>query len=114
MNTQENKIYFTYKDVPYTLEYDRNTIVLLEQSGLEISEFLKKPLSNTELIFKGAFLKNHRNIKEDLVNEIYDNINDRSKLISKLISMIDNCYSTLLDDNSKKEGNIKWDTTGLQ
>lgn len=113
MNTQASQIHFTYKDVPYTLEYDRNSIVQLEQAGLEINEFLKKPLVNTDLIFKGAFLKHHRNTKESIINEIYDNLNNRNELIGKLVVMIDDCYSTLLDDTENKEGNITWDTTGL-
>ena len=56
MNT---KINLTYKGETYTLEYNRTSIVLLENSGFKIDEFLEKPMSNIELAFSAAFLKNH-------------------------------------------------------
>ena len=57
MNT---KINLTYKGVPYVLEYDRMSVKLLEANGFNIEEFMAKPMSNIELAFAGAFIKNHR------------------------------------------------------
>ena len=68
MNT---KINLTYKGVPYTLEYDRNTVKLLEAHDFDITEFLKKPMSNVELAFSGAFIKNHRKVSQNIIDEIY-------------------------------------------
>ena len=64
MNT---KISLTYNDVPYTLEYDRMAIKAMEASGFSVEEFIKKPLSNIELAFAGAFIKNHRKTKENVI-----------------------------------------------
>ena len=60
MNT---KINLTYKGVPYVLEYDRMSVKLLEANGFNIEEFMAKPMSNIELAFAGAFIKNHRKTK---------------------------------------------------
>ena len=57
MNT---KINLTYKGVPYVLEYTRMGVKLLEANGFQLEEFLRKPMSNVELVFAGAFLKNHQ------------------------------------------------------
>ena len=110
MNT---KIRFTYKDVPYTLEYDRDIISTLEDAGFSAKEFANAPMKNLNLAFKGAFLKNHRKTKDSIIDEIYTNMKDKEKLISTLLTMIDECYSTLFDEEDN-EGNIEWDTVGLK
>ena len=110
MNT---KIKFTYKDTPYVLEYDRNIISTLEEAGFSVKEFVNAPMKNVNLAFKGAFLKNHRKTKDSVIDEIYDNMKDKEKLINTLITMIDECYATLFDENDD-EGNIEWDTVDLK
>ena len=65
MNT---KINLTYKDEKYCLEFTRETVKLLEKNGFKIEEFLEKPMNNIELVFTAAFIKNHANIKQTLVD----------------------------------------------
>lgn len=112
MNT---KIKFAYKDVPYTLEYNRASIKQLESAGFVLENFMQTPMSSIELAFRGAFLANHRNTasNEKLITEIYDNMGDKEKLVDKLIEMIGETYETLLSNNEDKEGNIKWDIADL-
>ena len=110
MNT---KISFVYKDTPYTLEYDRNVIQRMEQAGFSASDFIKSPMTNIDIAFKGAFLKNHRKTSEALMDEIFKNIKDKDKLVNTLLTMIDECYETLFDEDNN-EGNIEWDTVGLK
>lgn len=110
MNT---KITFTYKDTPYTLEYDRSVIGRMEQAGFSASDFVKSPMTNIDIAFKGAFLKNHRKTSEAVMDEIFKNIKDKEKLVNTLLTMIDECYETLFDEDNN-EGNIEWDTVGLK
>ena len=86
----------------------------MEAEGFNINEFQQKPMLNSDIAFKGAFLMHHRNAKVELIDEIFNNMKNKTKLISKLMKMIDNCYATLLDENSNDEGNIEWDTTELK
>lgn len=108
------KIKFTYKDVPYVLEYDRDSVTQMEQSGLVMSDIKDKPVTNLTLLFQGAFLKNHRKTlsKKELVDEILKNIKDKDKLFDQLIAMVGETYSTLVDGD-ENEGNIEWDTSDL-
>lgn len=107
------KLEFVYKDVPYTLEYDRNSIIQMEQAGLDLADFLKKPISCVDIAFKGAFLKNHRATKEKLIEEIYGNMTDKEALINRLVEMINETYESLLDNpEDDSEGKIKWDVVG--
>ena len=72
MNT---KINLTYNGEKYTLEYNRMAIRLLEQNGFELEEFLKKPMTNIQLAFTGAFYKNHKKLNQTTIDKIYDSCN---------------------------------------
>ena len=74
-------------------------------------ERLKKYLSGV-FVCK-HFLKNHRKTKDSVIDEIYTNMKDKEKLINTLLTMIDECYATLFDEEDN-EGNIEWDTVGLK
>ena len=103
------KIEFSYKDEDYTLEYDRNSVRVMEANGLEINAIKSKPASMIEILWQGAFLKNHKKIKAEKVMEIYNNMSNKSDLNAALSEMIYETYESLLgdseEDNSK---NIEW------
>lgn len=111
MNT---KINLTYKGVPYCLEYDRMGVKTLEANGFVIEEFLKKPMSNIEMVFAGAFIKNHRKIKSSLVEEIYSKCPNKDDLIETLAKMIEETYNALFDEPTDgEEGNAEWEVVDL-
>ena len=111
MNT---KINLTYKGVPYCLEYDRMGVKTLEANGFVIEEFLKKPMSNIEMVFAGAFIKNHRKIKSNLIEEIYSKCPNKSDLIETLAKMIEETYTALFDEPiDGEEGNAEWEVVDL-
>lgn len=111
MNT---KINLTYKNVPYTLEYDRMSVKILEKNGFDINDFLAKPISNIELVFAGAFLKNHRKTKQDLIEEIFTKCKDKDKLISTLTQMIQETFESVLEEPEEDdEGNASWEVVDL-
>ena len=110
MNT---KINLTYKDEKYCLEFNRETVKLLEKNGFKIDEFLDKPMNNIELVFTAAFVKNHAKIKQTLVDEIYQSCPDKTKLIVALQQMIEECYDSLFDEPSNNEGNASWEVVDL-
>lgn len=112
MNT---KINLTYKGDVYTLEYNRMSVKLLENSGFKIDEFLDKPMSNIELAFTGAFVANHKKVSQNTIDEIYARTKDKKTLIVYLQNMITECYDALLEepDDSSDEGNASWEVIDL-
>lgn len=110
MNT---KINLTYKDVSYTLEYDRATVKLLEAHDFDINEFLKKPMSNIDLVFAGAFIKNHRKVSQNIIDEIYKSCPKKEDLVNQLVKMINETYEALFDEPSDDEGNVTWEVIDL-
>lgn len=108
-----NKIELTYKGVPYTLEYNRNAVKILEANGFREDEFIEKPMTNIELAFQCAFIKNHPKITQSEVSEIFNACPDKKGLVVALKTMIDECYTSLLDEPKGDEGNVVWKTVDL-
>lgn len=111
MNTRIN---LTYKDVPYTLEYDRMAIKAMEANGFSVEEFIKKPMSNIELAFAGAFIKNHRKTKDNIITEIYSKCPNKDDLVSALVTMIQETYEAFFDEPEGDEGNAQWEVVDLK
>lgn len=111
MNT---KITLTYKGVDYTLEYDRMSVKLLENQGFSLQEFTQKPMSNIDLAFAGSFIKNHRKISQNIIDEIYSKMKDKESLIQVLSTMISECYESLMEEPKDDEGNISWEAVGVK
>lgn len=93
----------------YILEYNRDSIQQLERLGFSLNSVEDKPMTMFPLMFRGAFLKNHKFIKEKDIEEIYDRIKDKNDLHNRLMQMIAECYETLLVDDTKNEGNADWE-----
>lgn len=113
MNT---KIELEYQGVKYTLEYSRAAIKVLEQNGFRIDEFLEKPMTNIELAFQCAFIKNHPKVQVATIQEILNSCPNKDNLIVTLKQMIDETYESLLAEPEKQEdavGNVVWKTVDL-
>lgn len=100
------KITLTHDDRDYTLAYTRETARTMQQSGFDITELRSKPNIMIPLLFRGAFLAYHKDIKGKVVDDIFDKIKDRSGLISELIGMYQECVDSLFDE--PEEGNVSW------
>ena len=111
MNT---KINLTYKGTPYTLEYDRNSVKMLEASGFKLTEFLDKPMVNIELAFTGAFIKNHKKVNQTVIDEIFESCPDKNDLVAIINKMINECYESLLEEPKEEQvGNVSWEVVDL-
>ena len=109
MNTQ---IKLNYKGVDYTLEYNRASVKVLEANGFKIEELLDKPMTNIELMFQCAFIKNHPNVQLTTISEILNQCPDKNQLVASLKTMIDETYESLLAEPDNL-GNVSWKTVDL-
>lgn len=100
-------ITITYDDKKYLLTYTRETARALQSSGFDISEIRAKPNVMIPMLFRGAFLANHRDAKTKVIDEIYDNCTARADLIAELVSMYQECVDSLFDETSS--GNAVWE-----
>ena len=108
MNT---KIELEYKGAKYTLEYNRASVKILEAQGFKVDELLDKPMTNIELMFQCAFIKNHPNTQLTTINEILNECPDKNDLLATLKVMIDETYESLRSETNS--GNVTWKTVDL-
>ena len=102
-----SKITITYDKTEYTLEYNRQSVKTMEAQGFVLDELTSKPMTMIPMLFSGAFIKNHRGLKRALIDEIFDNINDKNGLMEALMEMYAETLSALTD-NGSEEGNATW------
>lgn len=105
-----SKITINYDKKEYVLEYNRQSVRTMEAQGFVLDEIQTKPVTMIPALFNGAFIKNHRGIKRSLMDEIYDEISDKTGLLQALMEMYAETLSTLTDDKDA-EGNATWAVT---
>ena len=108
------KIELEYEGEKYTLEYTRATVKLLEANNFDVREWLTKPMTNVQLAFQAAFVKNHPKVSIDTIDDIFKHCPDKDGLIATLTKMITDTYEDLL--NSTDENDPKkaiWKTVDL-
>lgn len=102
-----SKINLTYGKTEYTLEYSRQSVKTMENQGFVLDELTAKPMNMIPLLFAGAFIKNHRGVKRKVIDEIFDNIENKTGLMEALMEMYAETLSSLTEDN-QGEGNVSW------
>lgn len=112
------KITINYKGKDYVLEYSRTTAAQIEESGFVLEQVAEKPVKMIPLLVYGAFLKHNRGIKRSLVDEIYENLLNKSGegedsgIIGVLADMYAETVQTLTDSQNVDEGNAAtWKVT---
>ncbi len=99
---------FTYQGKEYCLEYTRKSVEMLEKSGFVASDIKDKPMTTLPALFAGAFLANHRFVKQEVIDEIFSKMTNKSELIGKLAEMYNEPIMTLIDEPEDAEGNLDW------
>ena len=112
------QITLTYKNEKYVLEYSRLTASAIEKQGFNLDEITSKPNIMIPLLVHGAFLRHHRELKQKFIDEIYENlVNKTGKegeegFISVLAEMYAETVSTLTDETDIDAGNAAtWTVT---
>ncbi len=101
-----SKINLTYDKKEYILEYNRQSVKTMESQGFVLEDLAAKPMTMIPLLFQGAFIKNHRGIKRSLMDEIFEEIGDKTALMEALMEMYAETLGSLTDNNG--EGNATW------
>lgn len=104
---------FDYKNTHYTLGFNRNTAVLLEQQGFTVEEMMEKPNALIPVLFYCAFQQYHRGIKRNLVDEIFEKLPNKRDLMLVLVEAYRETSDTLFDEpENGDEGNLTWEQNG--
>ena len=99
---------FTYQNKEYCLEYTRKSVEAMERKGFVVSDIENKPVTVLPALFAGAFLANHRFEKQEVIDEIYAKMTNKSELIGKLAEMYNEPIAALIDEPEESAGNVDW------
>ena len=99
---------FTYQDKDYCLEFTRKSVEQMERSGFVASDIQDKPMTVLPALFAGSFLANHRFTKQNVIDEIFAKMTNKSELIGKLSEMYNEPIMALVDEPEDAEGNVDW------
>lgn len=99
---------FTYQGNEYVLEYTRKSVEAMERKGFVASEIETKPVTVLPALFAGAFLANHRYVKQEVIDNIYSKMTNKQELIGKLAEMYNEPIMALVDEPEESEGNLDW------
>ena len=99
---------FTYQNKEYVLEFNRRSVETMERKGFVASDIETKPVTVLPALFAGAFLANHRYVKQDVIDEIYSMMTNKQELIGKLAEMYNEPILALVDEPDESEGNVTW------
>ena len=99
------QITFEHEGKEYTLEFTRKSIEKLEQRGFKLTDVRDKPVTTLPIMFAGAFLAHHPYVKKEVVDAVFNEIDDKDSLIQKLGEM----YNDPIRSMTESEGKIKWE-----
>lgn len=108
---EQRWITLEFEDKEYELGFTKQTVRLAESMGFSIGELQSqsKVITPITILFYASFLAKHSRIKEELVDRIYDALDDKKGLINELVSLYSDTIAALMDDGNKEEGkNATW------
>lgn len=101
------EIKLQHKNKIYTLTFTRKSVEALEQAGLVLKNIESQPVTSFGLLFKGAFFARHANVNEDVLDEIFDGIDNRQALFTALVELYSDPIEAMFDSKIN-EGKQSW------
>lgn len=100
-------ITFNHEGRDYCLEYTKRTVKIMEDRGFVPSKILEAPVTYLPELFAGAFLANHRYVKREVIDAIYDLLKGKAELVNTLVEMYNEPIKALTEDGDEGNG-IEW------
>lgn len=97
----------THNDNEYTLEFNRRVVGLMEDKGLNIQTLFEKPVKSFPMLFAGAFHMHHKGLAQNVIDSIFDTIENKEAFLEGLIEMYGETISTVLEE--PEQGNAQWE-----
>ena len=105
------QLVFTVDGKEYNLEFTRRTVQEMERKGFIASDITDKPMTTLPALFAGAFLANHRFVKPEVIENIYNKLTKKQELIGKLAEMYNEPILALVEEPAEDKGNVDWTAT---
>lgn len=104
-----NRITFESNGSTYILEFDRDSAQRAERSlGISMADLQSGKTYLVHDLFMAAFIKHHPHIKGTVVDQFFENIENKTELYSALVRMYAEAAGSLLDDPEDEGKAISW------
>ena len=104
------EISFEFEGTRYTLAFTKMSVRAMTSNGFAPSMVTEKPAIGVPALFRGAFLANHKWIKDDLKDKIYEHMPMKQDLIAKLLEMYAEVINEMFDEPEDDEKKVTWDS----
>lgn len=102
-------ITLTYEKKEYTLEYNRTAAKMIQDQGFDPDQLGTKQITMVMLVFYGAFMMHHQNVKRAKMDSIFESLTHRMELTKELLDMYSDTANVLSDEeDGADEGNANW------
>lgn len=102
-----------YDGKVYELTFTRETVRQIEGQGFNIQAFVNgsQPATQNPLLFRGSFYARNKKVKNKLIDEIYDHLDNKSDLLVALADLYSTTLETIIDTAAENDGkNVTWET----
>lgn len=95
---EQQWVYLDFEDKEYELGFTKQTVRLAESMGFDIGDLQNqsKVVTPITILFYASFLAKHPGIKENLVDRIYDDLDNKGELVSKLVEIYSDTISAMM------------------
>lgn len=83
----------------------------MERQGFNVNDISEKPMTTLPALFAGAFLAHHKWVKKDVIDEIYNRLENKQDLLQKLTEMYNEPIEALFEEPKESEGNVSWEAS---
>ena len=97
-----------YEGKTYELGYNKRTVQEVEGMGFVANKIDEMPGTMIPLLFKGAFLMNHRFTKDAVKDEIYRRLTKKEDLIAILGELYNEPLMELIEEPEDDEKKVQW------
>lgn len=100
----------TFDGTTYELEYTKASVKQMESRGFSISELATKPMNLLPMLFAGAFIAHHPNMRMTEIDKIFEKVTNKEDCLEKLLEMYNEPIDALLDEPDEKDpGKAVWE-----
>lgn len=103
------KIRLKFKGNEYNLEFSSRSIVEMERRGFKAYEIPEKAFSLLPDMFTGAFVANHPDTPQSVIDEIYTLIDDKAELLGVLAEMLTLAIDEYITELKKARNGLEWE-----
>ena len=104
------KCSITIKDKEYNIQLNRESIVWLENSGFNVADFERKPLTAVELLWTAGFKMNHSDVNPTLALKLMDSYQEEGGDVTEIARFVLDEYQSFMNalsvTSSKKKATI--------